>query len=84
MAYQTYTVKPGDSLSKIARQLRLGSWQELYNKNKSTIGSNPDLIYAGQTYNIPGTFQAPTPVTTQPETQPTPVSTPSQTYMGPY
>lgn len=55
MAYDTYTVKRGDSLSKIAKQLGLGSWRELYELNKSVIGSNPNLIYSGQTYNIPGT-----------------------------
>lgn len=77
MAYKTYTVKPGDSLSKIARQLNLGGWQELYNLNKKVIGSNPNLIYAGQTYNIPGTYQAPAPVTTTPPTQPV-TTTPSQ------
>jgi hypothetical protein len=60
MAYQTYTVKSGDSLSRIAQQLGLSSWQDLYNLNKGVIGANPNLIYAGQTYNIPGT-QAQTP-----------------------
>jgi LysM repeat protein len=58
MAYQTYQVKSGDSLSKIASQLGLSSWQDLYNLNKSIIGSNPNLIRVGMTFNIPGT-QAP-------------------------
>jgi hypothetical protein len=69
MAYQTYTVKPGDSLSKIASKLKLGSWQELYSLNKKIIGNNPNLIYAGQTYNIPGTYQALASTTTTPATQ---------------
>ena len=55
----TYTVRPGDNLSKIARQYGI-SWRDLYNANKSVIGSNPNLIYAGQQYTVPG--QAPTPV----------------------
>lgn len=51
----TYTVKSGDSLWKIA-QKNLGSgsrWQEIYDLNKSVIGSNPNLIYPGQVYNMP-------------------------------
>ena len=54
-AAKTYTVKSGDSLWKIA-QSTLGSggrWQEIYDLNKSTIGSNPNLIYPGQVYNLP-------------------------------
>lgn len=53
---KTYTVKTGDSLWKIA-QSTLGSgsrWREIYDLNKSVIGSNPNLIYAGQVYNLPG------------------------------
>lgn len=49
----SYTVKSGDNLSKIASQYGL-SWQDVYNANKSTVGSNPNLIYPGQTFNIPG------------------------------
>lgn len=51
----TYTVKPGDSLWAISKKL-LGSgarYSELYELNKSIIGSNPNLIYPGQTFTIP-------------------------------
>lgn len=54
-AARTYTVKSGDSLWKIAQNV-LGDgfrWQEIYSLNKSIIGGNPDLIYAGQVYNMP-------------------------------
>ena len=54
-AAKTYTVKSGDSLWRIA-QKQLGSgtrWREIYDLNKSTIGSNPNLIYPGQVYNLP-------------------------------
>ena len=44
-APKTYTVKQGDTLSGIAGK---GDWHQLYNKNKSVIGNNPDLIYPGQ------------------------------------
>lgn len=61
-----YVIKSGDTLSGIARS-KYGSaslWPEIYNNNKSVIGSNPDLIYpgtkiklatGGYTGNWPGT-----------------------------
>ena len=52
----TYTVKAGDSLWKIAKQL-YGSgadWKKIYEANKDVIGGNPNLIYPGQTFTIPG------------------------------
>jgi len=48
-----YTVKSGDSLSKIAAQYGL-TWQQLYDANKAIIGSNPNLIQPGMTFTIPG------------------------------
>ena len=42
-----YTVKSGDNLSKIAEKYNT-TWQKIYEDNKSVIGSNPDLIKAGQ------------------------------------
>lgn len=52
----TYTVVKGDSLWKIAKRYygNGGSWQKIYNANKSVIGGNPNLIYPGQVYTIPG------------------------------
>jgi LysM repeat protein len=55
MANKTYTVKSGDSLSKIAKEL-LGDanrWREIYKANEDKI-KNPDLIYPGQELVIPG------------------------------
>jgi LysM repeat protein len=49
-----YTVKKGDSLSKIAAALGLSGWRELYELNKSVIGGNPDLIKPGQVLQVPG------------------------------
>ena len=51
----TYTGKPGDSRWAKSKKL-LGSgarYSELYEANKSIIGSNPNLIYPGQTFTIP-------------------------------
>lgn len=50
-----YTVKSGDSLSAIARQVYgdANQWKKIYEANKSIIGNNPNLIYPGQTYTIP-------------------------------
>lgn len=56
---KTYTVKTGDSLWKISKALSNqggSNWKELYNANKSVIGSNPDLIYPGQVYTIPSSW----------------------------
>lgn len=46
----TYTVKSGDNLSKIAKNLTGNSanWNAIYEQNKSTIGGNPNLIKPGQ------------------------------------
>ena len=73
---RTYTVKPGDYLAKIARE-QLGDvnrWPEIYAMNKSVIGSNPNLIYAGQVYRLPARQQTPTP---DPKPNPTPTPKPN-------
>ena len=51
---RSYTVQPGDSLSKIA-QRELGDadqWRRIFDANRATI-SNPDLIHAGQVLTLP-------------------------------
>jgi nucleoid-associated protein YgaU len=51
---QFYTVKKGDSLSKIAKAL-MGDgskWPKIFEANKEVI-KNPDLIYPGQQLRIP-------------------------------
>lgn len=54
-AADTYTVKSGDSLSKIAKNYYGDAmqWKKIYEANKDIIGSNPDLIQPGQTFKIP-------------------------------
>jgi hypothetical protein len=52
---KTYVVKPGDSLSKIAK-LELGNssaWNKIYQLNKKVIGSNPNAIKPGQKLVMP-------------------------------
>ena len=46
----TYTVKKGDSLTKIAKKITGSSanWKAIYNQNKSVIGGNPNLLHPGQ------------------------------------
>lgn len=48
-----YTVKKGDSLSSIAAKYPGISWQDIYNANRKTIGSNPNFIKPGQVLTIP-------------------------------
>ncbi len=49
-----YTVKKGDSLSKIAKEVYgdFKKWEALFEANKEVI-KNPDLIYPGQQIRIP-------------------------------
>lgn len=52
---KTYTVKSGDCLWNIAKALYGdgADYTKIYNANKGTIGSNPNLIYPGQVFTIP-------------------------------
>ncbi|MFC6706038.1 transglycosylase family protein [Flexivirga alba] len=50
---KTFTVKPGDTLSKLAQTYHIkGGWQTLFGANKSTV-NNPNLIFVGQHLNLP-------------------------------
>ncbi|WP_327136585.1 transglycosylase family protein [Streptomyces sp. NBC_01340] len=67
---EMYTVVHGDTLSGIAGSRHVqGGWQGLYDANRATVGSDPDLILPGQRLNLRGKGQ--TPVHTE--------STPSST-----
>ena len=48
---QTYTVKSGDTLSKIASQYGI-KWKDIFEANKDQI-KNPDLIQPGWRLKIP-------------------------------
>lgn len=50
----TYTVKSGDSLSKIAKHFYgdAGKWKKIHAANSDKI-PNPDLIHPGQQLTIP-------------------------------
>jgi nucleoid-associated protein YgaU len=53
-AGRSYTVKKGDSLSKIAKR-EYGDaqqWRRIFEANRDVI-QNPDLIYPGQVFRIP-------------------------------
>ncbi|TDN42479.1 LysM domain-containing protein [Curtobacterium flaccumfaciens] len=50
---KTYTIVSGDTLDSIATKLHIdGGWNELWAANTSTI-DNADLVYAGQTLQLP-------------------------------
>jgi nucleoid-associated protein YgaU len=53
--YGYYVVKPGDSLSKISKDVydNAALYKKIYEANKDTIGPNPDLIKPGQRLTIP-------------------------------
>ncbi len=54
-AGQSYTVKSGDSLSKIAKHFYgdANKWHQIHAANKDKI-PNPDLIHPGDVLTIPG------------------------------
>jgi nucleoid-associated protein YgaU len=51
---RSYTIKSGDSLSKIAKQFYgdASAWTKIHEANKDLI-KNPDKIYPGQQIIIP-------------------------------
>lgn len=74
LAFRSYTVKKGDTLTGIARtQLNdADRWREIYNLNKGVIGDNPNLIKPGQVLRLPAASSRPTPPSPTP--RPTPPS----------
>lgn len=51
--HRTYTVKAGDNLTTISRNLGGIGWKDLYNANIGIIGSNPNIIRPGQVLTVP-------------------------------
>ncbi len=47
-----YVVKPGDTLSSIARQF-CTTWQQIYNINQAVIGPNPNVLRPGTVLQVP-------------------------------
>jgi LysM repeat protein len=54
-AQRMYTVRSGNTLSGIAKRFygHASDWAYLYHVNKSTIGKDPDLIFAGERLAVP-------------------------------
>jgi peptidoglycan hydrolase-like protein with peptidoglycan-binding domain len=71
----TYTVKPGDNLTKIAAAHGV-DWHELYDANKKVVGGDPNLIRPGQEFTIPGKFEKPAPKP-EPKAKPDPAKKPA-------
>jgi nucleoid-associated protein YgaU len=51
---RSYTVRSGDSLSKIAKEVYgdASKWRAIYEANRDTI-TNPDLIHPGDVLQLP-------------------------------
>jgi LysM repeat protein len=57
----TYTVQPGDTLSKLARQY-CTTWEEIYQYNQGIIGEDPNALEPGMViYIIPRCGTSPVP-----------------------
>ncbi|WP_037617880.1 transglycosylase family protein [Streptomyces aureus] len=70
---EMYTVVRGDTLSGIADSRHVqGGWQGLYEANRTTVGSDPDLIMPGQRLTLDGAAKAPA------HTRHTPAKSPSK------
>jgi LysM repeat protein len=53
VSHRTYTVQPGDSLSRIASKVNYpGGWKALYQKNRGVIGGNPNVVRVGQVLSL--------------------------------
>jgi nucleoid-associated protein YgaU len=50
---RTYTVRSGDTLSRIAAKLGIADWRRLYEANRGVIGSDPNRIFPGQVLVVP-------------------------------
>ena len=52
--YETYEVKSGDSLSKIAKRVygNASAWKKIYEANRDLL-KDPDKIFPGQKLKIP-------------------------------
>lgn len=48
-----YTVRKGDSLSKITARLGITDWKILYYVNQDIVGNNPDRVFPGQKLRLP-------------------------------
>jgi LysM repeat protein len=48
----TYVVRPGDTLSSIARQY-CTTWQQIYHINQAVIGPNPNVLRPGTVLQVP-------------------------------
>ncbi|MEU3936424.1 transglycosylase family protein [Streptomyces sp. NPDC029044] len=71
---EMYTVVRGDTLSRIADDQDVrGGWRGLYTANRSTIGSDPDLIVPGQRLALRGEGAT----KTRPEHRPAPSAEPA-------
>ncbi len=76
---QTYTIKPGDNLTKIGKAFGV-SWRDIWQSNSYI--KDPNLIYAGKTLVIPDAPGVQQPAASLEKTLPSATSTPTQDSAG--
>lgn len=77
---EMYTVVRGDSLSGIADDRDVqGGWQRLYAANRTTVGTDPDLIVPGQRLNLRTKTAPEAPATAEPARKSAKEKAPSRT-----
>lgn len=68
----THTVAQGETLTRIAKQYKLGSWQTIYNHPQNAsfkaLRGNPDIIYPGDKVFIPDPESTPHKIQTNTRT----------------
>ena len=81
--YVNYVVQPGDTLGKIALEY-CTTWDTIYNINRQTIGSNPNVIIPGSVLIVPANCRTGTPPSSGTVVDKGPITHATGLYIAPY